>query len=144
MMVLTFECSAAFSTGGCFWSYFFSWKMDPTAVSAVGNKKQTHIGRADVVVISDFQFIFIAPLQNIIRNICSWKISPIIIFRISDFPIFSPTTFLGALSNLNPLDDQSRRVIKKLKKYNDLINHHSVRKAQRAWSQYNFLTALSP
>lgn len=37
--------------------------MDPTAVSAVGNKKQTHIGRADVVVISDFQFIFIAPFK---------------------------------------------------------------------------------
>lgn len=71
MMVLTFECSAAFSTGGCFWSYFFSWKMDSTAVSAVGNRMQTHIERADVVVISDFQFIFIAPFKNIIRNICS-------------------------------------------------------------------------
>lgn len=63
MMVLTFECSAAFSTGGCFWSYFFSWKMDSTAVSAVGNRMQTHIERADVVVISDFQFIFIAPFK---------------------------------------------------------------------------------
>lgn len=50
---------------------FFLSKMDSTAVPAVGNKKQTQIERADVVVISDFQFIFFAPLQNIIHNICS-------------------------------------------------------------------------
>lgn len=75
MMVSTLQCSASFSTGGPFWSYyyyyFFLWKMDSTAVLAVGNKKQTQMERADVVVISDFQFIFFAPLQNNVHNICS-------------------------------------------------------------------------